>query len=122
MIMGGGRDSKWSVEFCPEFSDEFDGYAMEIQDEILISARLLAELGPTLGRPHADRLNGSRYSNMKELRVTRTWRVAFAFDPDRKAILLVAGDKKGRNQKRFYEALIRKADARMDRHLDQERG
>lgn len=46
------------------------------------------------------------------------WRVAFAFDPTRKAILLVAGDKAGRNQKRFYKKLIAIADSRYGEHLD----
>jgi hypothetical protein len=45
------------------------------------------------------------------------WRVAFAFDPERKAVLLVGGDKSGVSQKRFYKALIDKADERFDEHL-----
>jgi hypothetical protein len=45
------------------------------------------------------------------------WRVAFAFDTKRKAVLLVAGDKSGGGEKRFYRALIRKADERFDAHL-----
>ena len=43
--------------------------------------------------------------------------VAFAFDPDRAAILLVAGDKSGVSQKRFYKRLIAKADELFDAHL-----
>ena len=57
---------------------------------------------------------------MKELRFSAEdgeWRVAFAFDPRRKAILLVAGDKSGGSEKRFYRELIRKADERFDAHL-----
>jgi hypothetical protein len=67
-----------------------------------------------------DTLNDSRHANMKELRVGGTdgeWRVAFAFDPRRRAILLVAGDKSGGSEKKFYRALIRKADDRFDAHL-----
>jgi len=59
---------------------------------------------------------------MKELRFDFAggeWRVAFAFDPRRRAILLVAGDKAGVGQKRFYRELIKKADARFDKHLAQ---
>jgi hypothetical protein len=59
---------------------------------------MLEQFGPHLGRPHVDTLQGSRHSNMKELRFTAAdgvWRVAFAFDPERHAILLVAGDKSG---------------------------
>jgi hypothetical protein len=58
---------------------------------------------------------------MKELRFDASdgaWRLAFAFDPKRRAILLVAGDKSGGSQKRFYRELIRKADQRFDAHLD----
>jgi hypothetical protein len=76
--------------------------------------------GPRLGRPRVDTLNGSRHANMKELRFSAAggeWRVAFAFDPKRKAILLVAGDKSGGSEKRFYRELIRKADERFYAHL-----
>ncbi len=45
------------------------------------------------------------------------WRTAFAFDPERKAILLVAGDKSGVSEDRFYKKLIKKADDRFDDHL-----
>jgi hypothetical protein len=57
---------------------------------------------------------------MKELRFAAAggaWRVAFAFDPERKAIVLVAGDKSGGSQDRFYRQFIDKADARFDAHL-----
>ena len=70
--------------------------------------------------PHVDMPNGSRHANMKEMRFHATggeWRVAFAFDPARHAIVLVAGDKSGMREKRFYRALIRKADERFERHL-----
>ena len=65
-------------------------------------------------------MNASRHANMKELRFKAAdgiWRVAFAFDPKRKAILLVAGDKSGVSGKRFYRELIKKADDRYDDHL-----
>lgn len=76
--------------------------------------------GPQLGRPRVDTLKGSRHANMKELRFSAAdgeWRVAFAFDVRRKAILLVGGDKSGHSTKRFYRELIRKADDRFDAHL-----
>ncbi len=75
---------------------------------------------PQLGRPRVDTLNGSSHANMKELRFDAAdgvWRVAFAFDPRRQAILLVAGDKSGVSERRFYRELIRKADERFDAHL-----
>ena len=96
-----------------------------VQDGVLTMAELLTLIGPTLGRPHADTLAGSKHPNMKELRFTAddgVWRVAFAFDPKRRAMVLVAGDKTGVAQKRFYKTLIAKADARFANHLDTLKG
>lgn len=62
---------------------------------------------------------------MKELRCNAAdgvWRIAFAFDPDRQAILLVGGDKSGVSEKRFYKQLIARADERFDRHLAKRKG
>ena len=87
---------------------------------IIAKVNLLANIGPQLSRPHADTLNGSKHANMKELRADtadKVMRVAFAFDPERAAILLVAGDKSGVSQKRFYKQLIAKADELFDLHL-----
>ena len=111
---------KWVVSFHDEFDSEFDALSEAVQDEMLAHARLLEQFGPQLGRPRVDTLKGSRHANMKELRFDAddgVWRVAFAFDPKRKAILLVAGDKSGGSEKRFYRQLIAKADERFDRHL-----
>jgi hypothetical protein len=71
--------------------------------------------------PEVDTLNESKYANMKELRFKAdggVWRVAFAFDPERNAVLLVAGDKSGTSEKKFYKRLIEKADKRYKEHLD----
>jgi hypothetical protein len=111
----------WNVEFYEDFESEFDVLAEEVQDELLAKALLLVKFGPELGRPHVDTLKGSRYRNMKELRfeaLDGVWRVAFAFDPERRAILLVAGDKSGASQKQFYKHLIKKADQRFKSHLE----
>jgi hypothetical protein len=110
----------WEVEFDDAFEAEFLALGQEVQDALLATARLLVDYGPQLGRPHADSLKGSKHANMKELRfeaLDGEWRVAFAFDPQRKAILLVAGDKSGVSQKRFYKQLIAKADRRFSVHL-----
>jgi hypothetical protein len=111
---------KWTVELADEFDPEFDALSEDVRIEIQTLSFLLEEFGPLLGRPHADSLQGSRHANMKELRFHTAdgeWRVAFAFDPIRNAILLVAGDKSGGSQKRFYRELIRKADERFEAHL-----
>ncbi|MCY3664718.1 MAG: type II toxin-antitoxin system RelE/ParE family toxin [Gemmatimonadetes bacterium] len=110
----------WTVEIADEFEPEFDSLHEDVQTEILALSRLLQQFGPQLGRPRVDTLNGSQHANMKEMRFSAAdgeWRLAFAFDPARKAILLVAGDKSGVNARRFYRVLIRKADERFDRHL-----
>ncbi len=112
----------WDVQFYDVFDAEFEKLSEVVQDELLAHARLLEEFGPQLGRPRVDTLNGSKHANMKELRFNAAdgvWRVAFAFDPRRKAILLVCGDKSGGSEKRFYKRLIRKADERFDNHLSQ---
>jgi hypothetical protein len=111
---------KWAVEMADEFRPEFDALAQDVRRELLALARVLQEFGPQLGRPRVDTLKGSRHANLKELRFSAAdgeWRVAFAFDPTRKAILLVAGDKSGGSEKRFYRELIRRADERLDAHL-----
>jgi len=108
------------VEICDEFAPEFDALHEHVQLEILALSRLLQQFGPHLGRLRVDTLKGSRHTNLKELRFRAAggeWRVAFAFDPRRRAILLVAADKSGVSEKRFYRGLITKADGRMDAHL-----
>jgi hypothetical protein len=109
----------WVVEIGDEFEPEFDALHQDVQTEILALSLLLQEFGPRLGRPRVDTLKGSRHANMKELRFSAAdgeWRVAFAFDARRKAILLVGGDKSGHSERRFYRELIRKADDRFDAH------
>ena len=110
----------WSVEIGDEFKEEFFALDEDVRTEILALARLLQQFGPQLGRPRIGTLNGSRHANMKELRFSAAggeWRVAFAFDTRRKGILLIAGDKSGRSEKRFYRELLRKADNRFDARL-----
>lgn len=115
----------WTVLFAEEFDPEFDAFPREVRDAILARAILLEREGPSLGRPHADTLTGSKHANMKELRFAAAdgvWRIAFAFDPDRQAILLVGGDKSGAGEKRFYRQLISRADERFGRHLKRRKG
>ena len=105
----------WVVEIGDEFEPEFGALPEDVQIEILALSRLLQQFGPRV-----DTLDGSRHANLKELRFSAAdgeWRVAFAFDPKRKAVLLVAGDKSGGSEMRFYRSLIRKADERFDAHL-----
>ena len=97
----------WAVDIGDEFEPEFDALHEAVQTEILALSRLLQEFGPQLGRLPVDTLKGSRHANMKELRFGAAdgeWRVAFAFDTKRTAILFVGGDKSGHSEKRFYQS------------------
>ena len=110
----------WVVEIGDEFKPEFFELHEDVRTEILAVSVLLQQFGPQLRRPRVDTLNDSRHANMKEPRFSAAdgaWRVAFAFDTKRKAVLLIAGDKSGGSEKRFYRGLIRKADERFDAHL-----
>lgn len=111
----------WTVIFHDDFDDEFSLLADDLQDEVLAHAKVLAQFGPHLGRPTVDMLKACRHTSMKELRFDwqgGAWCAAFAFDPNRQAILLVGGDKVGADQRRFYKRLIAIADDRYDAHLE----
>ena len=115
---------KWDVLLFDEFDTEFTAFPRDVQTAMLAKARMLEHFGPQLGRPHVDTLEGSKHANMKELRfdaANGVWRVAFAFDPHRQAVILVAGDKTGISEKRFYRSLIAKADKRFDDYLAQQK-
>lgn len=110
----------WSVRLHDDFEHELAELPEPVRDEVFALMLLLREYGPRLRRPHADMLNGSKHANMKELRfqaANRVWRVTYASDPNREAILLMAGDKSSGNKQQFYRQLISKSDARYDAHL-----
>lgn len=110
----------WTIRFDDAFEAEFDALPEAVQDELLAQAAVIREFGSRAGRPRVDTLKGSKHANMKELRFDAddgVWRVAFAFDPEREAVLLVAGDKSGGSEKRFYKRFIKVADERFSAHL-----
>lgn len=114
----------WKVVLHDDFDAEFQAMADDVQDNLLAAANAIQIAGPKAGRPHVDTLAGSKHANMKELRFTshggrEVWRAAFAFDPERRAIVLVAGEKQGMSQALFYKRLIKIADTRFDKHLKQ---
>jgi hypothetical protein len=122
MTKASSPTANWIVELHGDFEPEFELLAPDVQDSLLAAARAIRLAGPKAGRPHVDSLNGSKHANMKELRFegqkgNEEWRAAFAFDPQRKAVILVAGAKQGRSQKQFYKRLIADADRRFDKHL-----
>jgi hypothetical protein len=109
---------RWGVEYTNEFALWWDGLDEDEQDSVRASIERLIEEGPNLGRPHADRVEGAKHANMKELRTQhqgRPLRTFFAFDPRRTAILLIAGDKTGDD--RFYQRMIPRADALYEVYL-----
>jgi hypothetical protein len=114
------------IEFTEEFRLWWDDLSPEEQVSINRSVIVLRDRGANLGRPHVDTVKGSKYPNMKELRVqhaSRPFRIFFAFNPLRTGILLIGGDKTG--NKRFYDEMIPLADNLYGRHLeelDSERG
>jgi hypothetical protein len=115
-----GTKRHWEIIFHDEFLAEFRVLSRPVQEELIAFVQNIRERGPILGRPYVDTLKGSSHANMKELRFDAdggVWRVAFAFDPERRAIVLVAGDKGGVAQRRFYHELIHIADQRFDKHL-----
>ena len=113
-------NKRWEVIFHSEFAAEVRQLPQAVRGKLKAAATILSEDGPLLGRPQADTLKGSRRANMKELRFDAdggTWRVAYAFDQERRAILLAAGDKSGTGKVRFYRNLLHIADERFDQHL-----
>ena len=94
---------------------------MAIRKKILSALLLLRQYGYHLARPHADTLYGSKFSNMKELRVQiqgDPYRAFYAFDPQHQAIVLCAGNKVG-NEKQFYKQMIPLADNLYKQYLDE---
>lgn len=111
----------WVVETTDTFENWFHQQTLDLKEDVLAALQILAEYGPQLGRPYVDTVNASSYPNMKELRIQHAGdpvRAFFAFDPLRKAIVLCAGDKTGKNEKKFYKNMIKMADAEFSQHLE----
>jgi hypothetical protein len=110
----------WDVEYSDSFADWWAGLSEAEQEDVAVKVKLLEKAGPALGRPHADSLaKQSKYSNMKELRIVHrgdAYRVLFAFDPRRVAILLLGGRKP---DQKWYKAAIPAADKLYGDHLAQ---
>jgi len=108
----------WEVEYTDEFGEWWDGLDEAQQESVDASVRMLEARGPQLGYPHTSRIAFSRHAHMRELRVQHKghpYRVLYAFDPRRTAILLIGGDKTGND--RWYEQYVPRADRLYDEHL-----
>ncbi len=108
----------WEVEYTNEFGGWWVNLSPAQQDRIAATVKLLAAKGPDLPFPYSSGVNGSRHAHMRELRVQsrgNPLRIFYAFDPRRTAILLIGGDKTGKD--RFYEEYVPIADRLYDAHL-----
>lgn len=114
---------KWEVVFHNEFKNgEWAAMNLEQKKATAAAAAALEKVGPSGGRPLIGTLNNPAHPNMKELRYdansgNEVWRAAFAFDPQQKAIVLVAGDKQGVDEEQFYKDLLKKANKRYGKHI-----
>jgi hypothetical protein len=100
----------WVVNQTVVFENWWEALSEQEQDDVTAFVELLQEMGPQLPYPHSSGVEGSRHGHMRELRVF------YAFDPRRSAILLIGGNKTGKD-KRFYKTMVPKADALYDQHL-----
>ena len=107
------------VEYTDEFEEWWNSLDKHEQATVDAYVRMLEEFGVALGFPYSSDIKGSKHSQMRELRAQhrgRPYRVLYAFDPRRMAILLVGGDKTGND--RWYEQFVPVADALYQEHLE----
>jgi hypothetical protein len=113
----------WSVEGTREFEEWFTGLDDDEAERVAFVVDLLVAQGPTLDHPYTSKVSGSRHSHMRELRIQhrgRPYRVLYAFDPRRTAILLVGGVKGGAACGRsWYMTHVPIADVLYDRYLEE---
>lgn len=110
----------WNVEYTDQFGKWWDTLSEAEQEDVDAHVRLLEKLGTALGHPYSSGIKDSRYSHMRELRIQhkgRPFRVLYAFDPRRAALLLIGGDKTG--VKRWYQTFVPIADDLYDEHLEE---
>lgn len=108
----------YEVIVTEAFRDWYEDLTEPEQDRVGFVVDLLQEAGPALGHPYSSGINGSKFPHMRELRIQnkgRPYRVLYAFDPVRRALLLIGGDKTG--DESWYEKAIPRADALYAEHL-----
>jgi hypothetical protein len=109
---------EWEVEYTDEFEEWWNGLSEAEQEDVAAYVTLLEKKGPTLPYPYSSDIRGARHTHMRELRVQhkgRPYRVLYAFDPRRAAILLIGGDKT--SDDRWYDTNVPLADELYDRHI-----
>ncbi len=108
----------WNVEYNDEFGRWWDGLNEGEQESVAAVVGLLEAKGPQLPFPYSSVVNGSRHGHMRELRIQHRgspYRVLYAFDRRRAAILLIGGNKGGND--RWYKEYVPRADDLYDEHL-----
>ena len=112
--------NEWTIMYRSSYSAWRGKCGEELQHEVLANLEGLKTMGPNLGRPRVDHIKGSTHQNMKELRVQFKGdpvRILFAFDPDRRAVLLLGGAKTG--DERWYRRNVPLADQEFSLHLQE---
>lgn len=110
---------KWDIEFTDEFGDWWVTLTEPEQESVQASVELLGEFGPNPRYPYSSGITTSKHDHPREPRIHqhagRPYRVLYPFDPRRRAILLLGGDKTG--NPRWYDEHVPVADRRYDAHL-----
>ena len=110
----------WEVEYTDEFGEWFESLTSAEQISIDAYVQLLITEGPHLRHPHSSRIKGARTPHMRELRVQHAgepYRVLYAFDPKRSALLLTGGNKGGDD--RWYVENVPIADRLYEEHINE---
>lgn len=110
---------EWAVEYTNEFEEWWDSMTFEEQNDVAASVNLLKRVGPHLKFPKSSGISGSKHSHMRELRIQHAgnpYRVLYAFDPRRCAVLLIGGNKTGND--RWYDQFVPIADSLYDEHIE----
>jgi hypothetical protein len=109
----------WAIDYTKEYESWFTGLEKEHKIAITAKVLLLSEFGPNLARPYVDTIQGSKYPNLKELRIQHknaVFRVLFIFNKKRNGWLLIGGNKKGKNEEDFYKKLVKEAEGLIDKY------
>ena len=112
----GGAGGTWEVVRTPSYDAWLRSLGSERARQVSAAVLRVAKIGPTLGRPRVDSIRGSRVHNLKELRLSSGVRVLFAFDPNRRAVMLAGADKTGKWD-RWYRKMIPVAERNYAEHL-----
>src|SRR3954467_11693202 len=110
----------WEIKATDVFDGWFEGLSEPEREDVIAVPDLLRARGPHLGMPYSSGIVSSRHRNLRELRIQhagRPYRVLYAFDPRRAAVLLLGGDKTG--DERWYDVSVPLADRLYDEHLQE---